>query len=216
MANIFAPNGFVESYRLGGAPTEQPNKRYILNTNSTPIYFGDPVSASGGYIQQATAGTTPIVGVFAGCTYNSAAAKKIVSFRAWLGLTADVVLPASGATGYEVSCLVVDDPLMVFKVQSQQITPGTPAGTPPYSPALIGQNVQFSYANPPSGQPNALVGNSVASIDISTVAGTTTLPFRIVDIVRDPPGGPGTDATSAGTYFYVAFNNQAFKQLAPA
>ena len=46
MANIFAPNGFVESYRLGGAPTEQPNKRYILNTNSTPIYFGDPVSAS--------------------------------------------------------------------------------------------------------------------------------------------------------------------------
>jgi hypothetical protein len=46
MANVFAPYGFIESYRLGGAPTEQPNKRNILSTNSTPIYFGDPVIAS--------------------------------------------------------------------------------------------------------------------------------------------------------------------------
>lgn len=211
MANTFAPFGFIEAYRLGGAPTEQPNKRYILNTNSNPIYFGDPVSASGGYIQAATAGTTPIVGIFAGCEYNSVAQKKWYSFRAWLGLTGDVALPTGGATGFEVVAKIVDDPLMVFKVQSQ-LSGG--AYVPPFGPSLVGQNVQFSYAN---ATPSSLLGNSVASIDISSVAAqATTYPFRIVDFIRDPPGSNGTDYTTVNPYFYVAFNNQAFKQLAAA
>ena len=210
MANTFAPFGFVEAYRLGGAPTEQPDRRYILPANTTPIYFGDPVTASGGYIQQAVAGTGIIVGIFAGCSYNSVSMKKPFWSRAWLGLTSDV----SGTTGFDVQAYVVTDPLMVFKVQSQQTTIGTPAGTPPYTAGLVGANINFTYANAPAGQPSSLVGTSAASVDITTATtATTTLPFRIVDFIRDPPGAPGTDNTSQYAMLYVAFNNQAYKQL---
>ena len=216
MANTFAPFGFIQAYRLGGAPTEQPNRKYISSTNTTAIYFGDPVSLSSGYIVAATPGTTAIDGIFAGCSWNSSAAKKVIYNRAWLGLTSDVVLPSSGATGFEITATIVDDPLMVFKVQSQQTTTGTPSGTPPYGPSIIGQNVQFATTNAPSGQPSSLLGNSVASIDVSTAATTTTLPFRIIDLIRDPTGAPGTDFTAVNALMYVAFNNQAWRQLGVA
>lgn len=60
MANTFAPFGFAESNRLGAAPSYQLSSRTILSTNTTAIYFGDPISqATGttgigtGYIQAA-------------------------------------------------------------------------------------------------------------------------------------------------------------------
>lgn len=41
----------------------------ILSTNANPIYTGDPVVLSGGYIVAATAVAGPILGIFNGCRY---------------------------------------------------------------------------------------------------------------------------------------------------
>ena len=68
MANTNAPFGFAESSRLGAAVNYQMSTRNIATTNSTAIYFGDPVSlATGttglgtGYIKQASASQTQSV-----------------------------------------------------------------------------------------------------------------------------------------------------------
>ena len=65
MANILAPFGFADSRRLGAAPNYQLSYRLIKSTNTTPIYYGDPVQietgttgTSDGYIKQAVPAAT--------------------------------------------------------------------------------------------------------------------------------------------------------------
>ena len=53
MANILAPFGFADSRRLGAAPNYQLSYRLIKSTNTTPIYYGDPVQ-----IETGTTGTS--------------------------------------------------------------------------------------------------------------------------------------------------------------
>lgn len=60
MANTLAPFGFADSRRLGAAPNYQLSYRKIISTNTTAIYYGDPVTIetgttglSDGYIKQA-------------------------------------------------------------------------------------------------------------------------------------------------------------------
>jgi hypothetical protein len=65
MANTFAPNGFQQYQGTGSSPTYEQTQLAIASTNTTPIYFGDPViQATGttglgtGYITQAAAQVT--------------------------------------------------------------------------------------------------------------------------------------------------------------
>lgn len=203
MANTFAPFGFAESHRLGAAPDYQMSKRWINSGNSNPIYFGDPVAMvpGSGYVAQATAGTFQIAGVFAGCEYISKAAKKPIWSPWWPGLTTDVVLSGSG---FDVQAKVLDDPLLVFRVQ----TNGT------LTLAMIGNNAQFAYGLSGSPAPNQMTGVGNACLDIVTApAATATFPFRIVDAIRDPPGVNGTDITTPYAWAFVTFNNQDYKAL---
>ncbi len=62
MPNTFGPNGFQQYQGTGSSPTYEQTQLAISSSNTTPIYFGDPVqqsvSATGvgtGYIQQANA-----------------------------------------------------------------------------------------------------------------------------------------------------------------
>ena len=62
MANTNAPNGFSQYSGTGSVPTYEQVQMAIAATNTTPIYFGDPVvQATGttglgtGYIAQAAA-----------------------------------------------------------------------------------------------------------------------------------------------------------------
>ena len=72
----------------------------------------------------------------------------------------------------------------------------------------VNANVQFAY-----GTGNTANGISGAYVDISVTPTTTnTLPFRIVSLVTQPPGAPGTEA-GAYNYVVVAFNNVSTKQL---
>lgn len=192
MANINAPFGFQHVGNNSGAtPSFQNSVRKIASGNTTPIYFGDavvPVTGSAtGYITQATASTVALAGVFVGCMYFSTSQQKVINSRYW---------PGSDATG-DVTAYVIDDPNARFKVQSGS------AGLP-FS--KIGQNVQLNV-----GTGNAITGFSGMYVESPNT--TSTLPFILVELVTDPSGVNGTDATSAYNQVIVQFNNEIFRQL---
>lgn len=198
MVNTLAPFGFAVSHRLGAAPDYQQSKRYVAYNNPTSIAFGDPVvQLATGYIAQATAASgIQVAGIFLGCEYNSVSQKKWFSSKNWPA-TSDVSIGPGGATGFEVAAKICDDPLTVFKVQANgQLTL-----------AMIGANVDFALGTASN------VGISGAMIDVGTVGVQTTKPFRIIDLIRDPPGVNGSDTTSPYGYALVTFNNQDYKSL---
>ena len=197
MTNVFAPFGFADSHRLGAAPNYQHSRRWISPSNATPIYCGDPVvQLSTGYIAAASPGSTQIAGIFLGCEYMSISQRKWVGNNFWPG--ADAVLSVG------VAAKVIDDPLMAFRVQGNgQITL-----------AMVGLNAQFAQPSGLNPDPHALGRSSIALDITGTVpAATNTLPFRILDLITDPPGSNGTDTTNPYNWAYVTFNNQDFKSL---
>jgi hypothetical protein len=184
MANLNTPFGFTQYRGTGSTPTYEQVTARIDPTNVTPIYSGDAVSfvsPANGYIKQATAGTAPIAGIFVGCKYLSVSAKNTVWRNYW---------PGSDANG-DVEAYVINDPNAQWMVQ---------AGATVIDQSKIGQNVQL----------NAGVGNpfnGLSGMFVENPAATATLPFRIVGLVRNPPGANGTDITSAYNKVIVAFNN---------
>jgi hypothetical protein len=196
MPNPNAPFGFADSHRLGAAVNYQMSRRWISATNPSPIYTGDPiVQLSTGYIAQAAPSATQIGGIFVGCEYMSISQKKWIAVSWWPGSDAVV-----SGTGFDVHAKIIDDPLTVFRAQGNgQITL-----------AMIGMNAQFAI-----GSGNTVTGRSGATIDITGTppAVTATFPFRIVDLVRDPPGSIGADPTTPFNWAYVTFNNQDYKSL---
>jgi hypothetical protein len=196
MPNPNAPFGFADSHRLGAAVNYQMSRRWINASNPTPIFTGDPiVQLSTGYVAQAAPGATQIGGIFAGCEYMSISQKKWIAVSWWPG--SDAVL---SGTGFDVHAKIIDDPLTVFRVQGNgQITL-----------AMIGMNAQFAI-----GSGNTVTGRSGATLDITGTppAVTATFPFRIIDLVRDPPGSIGADPTTPFNWAYVTFNNQDYKSL---
>lgn len=194
MANTFAPFGFAQASGLGSAPTYEMKSRQIALT-ATAIYLNDPVtSQSDGTVAQSAPGTTQIAGIFAGCSFISAATGQRIWSKYWPG-------SGSALANTIVTALIIDDPNAQFIVQSGN------AGTP-VTEADVGANIQFAI-----GAGNALTGLSGAYANQATIATTATLPFRIRGIVTNPPGGPGTDASSNGNWIIVAFNNVDTKSL---
>lgn len=199
MSNTFAPFGFAVSGRQDGAAWSANQTAYrILYSNTHQIYTGDVVvMLSTGYIDTLSPGTTPPLGIFAGCQYISASQGRLVSSPQFPG--------ADQITNGVVTAFVIDDPNVTFLVQS-----GWAAGSPAaVTQAMVGMNGQ--YAN---GTANTLTGQSGAYLDINaTPATTSTFPFRILSLVADPPGSNGADTTSAYNYVKVGWNNQFYRQL---
>lgn len=184
MANLNTPFGFEQYRGTGAAPTWEQVVARVAPNNTTPIYTGDPVSfdsPANGYIELSTAGTAPIAGIFVGCKYMSVSQKRTVWSAYW---------PGSDASG-DVEAYIINDPLAQFKVQAG----GTVIGRD-----KVGQNVQLNVGvgNPFTGQSGAFVENPAA---------TATLPFRIVNVVANPPGTNGTDVSSPYNHVIVSFNN---------
>lgn len=185
MANTSAPFGFRQVSGTGSAPTYEQVAMAIASSNTTAIYYGDavvPVTGSAtGYIKQATASTVALAGIFYGCQYLSTSQKRTVWSNYW---------PGSDAAG-DVTAYVVNDPNAKFVVQAG----GTNVGF-----SKIGQNIQLNVGS----------GNSASGISgmyVESPATTATLPFRVVDVVSQPPGANGTDITAAYNYVIVQFNN---------
>lgn len=198
MANNFAPFGFRPVSTSNGPINWRISTRRIAAGNSTAIYKGDavvPVTGTPtGYIAQATAGSVPLAGIFWGCQYLSTSQKRVIWSQYW---------PGSDATG-DVIAYVIDDPQARFVVQ----TSGS-------SFQITGSNTTFTYS--PVGQLAQLnVGAGSSSTQqsgmyLDTVGSTATYPFQIVDMVIDPPGSNGADATSNYNWVIVGFNNEMLR-----
>lgn len=200
MANTNSPFGFLQYYGgAGGAPTFSQSARRIASSNTTKIFFGDPVmpvvGTANGYITQGAAGTTTLAGIFVGCKYLSTSQKRTVWSRYW---------PGADATG-DVEAYVIDDPNARFIAQATGASFYNASATPTTIDSLpIGQYAQFTI-----GTGNTSTGQSAAYI--SSVGTTVTFPFIIVDYVFAPPGANGTDPSTNYPQIVVGFNNEIFR-----
>lgn len=196
MANTNAPFGFRQYQGgAGGVPTFAQTSRRIASSNSTPIYYGDPVmpvtGTANGYITQAAPGTTTLAGIFVGCKYLSVSQKRTVWSNFW---------PGSDANG-DVTAYVIDDPNSRFVVQGNGTTFNIGGTLTTYTSSPVGQYAQFAI-----GSGNTATGMSGAYLN--SLGTTVTFPFVVVDLITAPPGGPGTDPTSAYNWVVVGFNNE--------
>lgn len=173
MASTASPYGLKPVNELGGLPYAGSTRQYVIDPAGTAsnIYNGSPVYVNAdGYLAVATAtgadattngfpvGTanTGIVGVFVGCQYINAQGQVIYS-----------QYYPTGTTGV-VNAYVVDDPNVVFQVQSAgQVTQ-----------AAVGANLFFSTGAVATGSTST--GNSTASVVAGSSAVTTTAAFRVV------------------------------------
>lgn len=185
MPNIQAPFGFRQWSGMGATPTYEQTTRLIASGNGTAIFNGDPVvSLSTGYITRATAGTTQIAGIFIGCKYLSTSQKRTLWMPYW---------PGSDAAA-DVEAYIITDPNAKFLAQAGGAATAIVLGN-------VGNNVNFGL-----GTGNTSTGNSGAFADQTTIATTATLPFRILQLVQDPPGSNGSDITTGYNYVVVGFN----------
>jgi hypothetical protein len=190
MANTNAPFGFQQYSGNGSAPTYEQVAVQIAY-NAPAIYNGDPVEpdANGQVVRSdGTIAAAGIAGVFVGCKYLSVSQKRTVWSNFWL--------PGDIASNQTVEGYIINDPNAKFVVQT---------GATGATQSTVNLNVTFDI-----GTGNNANGLSGAFVDVSTAAVTTTFPFRVVGLVQDPPGAPGTEA-GAYNRVIVAFNNVTTK-----
>lgn len=191
MANTASPFGFRFAFNVDQRTQNAATAtRQIDPTYATAIYRGDPVtSGTDGYIIRASAGTTQINGIFAGCKFYNPSLKQMQWSPYWPG--------TSIGSSYTVEAYVINDPGAVFMVQ---------AGATAIGLAHIDANVQFNL-----GTGSAATGQSGAYVESPN--STSTLPFRVYGLITSPPGLNGTDPTTGYNNLLVTFNNQDFKSL---
>jgi hypothetical protein len=190
MANTQAYNGFSQYSGNGSAPTYEQVVATIQSTNTTAIFYGDPVEPNAaGYIIQGT-GSASIAGIFAGCKYLSVSQKRTVWSNYW---------PGSDNNG-NVEAYVVNDPNAIWTVSGD-------SSTSLWVQAAINANCGYAI-----GTGNTATGVSGAYLDSTTINTTSTLPFRVLGYVIDPPGANGTE-TGAYRKIIVAFNSVSTKTL---
>ena len=140
MSSTSAPFGFRPSYHNSGQM--RPKAYTIASTYAANIFSGDPVKLTdNGVIELGTSdgtrsGTTDgvlLLGIFAGCQYNDANGRPVVS-PFW----------PSGATGTEIVAWVYDDPETLFDVQ--YTNPGTPGVTTVQT--AVGEECDWTVASP--------------------------------------------------------------------
>lgn len=189
MANTNAPFGFRQRSGNGSAPTyEQAAGNCVYNASA--MFFGDPIEPNAaGYLVVGT-GSSTIAGIFQGCKYLSVSMKRTIWNNYWPG--SDV------ASGQFPEVYYINDPNARFVAQSDAT-----------GIALADVNSNIGYT---IGTGNTNTGISGAALSAATINTTATLPFRILGLITDPPGSPGTEA-GAYNWVLVGFNSVATKQL---
>lgn len=181
MANTNAPFGFSVCGSINGPVNFSMYDRKISSAYTTAIFYGDAVQpiigSATGYIGQGTGSTTPLAGVFLGCSYQSVSQKKTVFSNYW---------PGSDAAG-DVTAKICSDPNTLFLAQAG----GTSIGF-----SDIGQNAQLAV-----GTGSTVTGWS--GMYITSVGTTTTYPFIIYDV---PSAAVDPVATTAYNWVIVQFN----------
>lgn len=171
---VAAPYGFKPVNLLGGQVFSGSTRSWPIPYGyATNLFFGDFVQLSRGFVNRAAVSTGTGLnlthGVFLGCSYTDPATKQKRFSQYW---------PASTLAGDAVA-IVCDDPDTVFKAVMVTTQGGTTVGSA--SLAIVGQNLAASDL---AGNVNT--GNSSNGVLAATTTPvTTTLPIRIIDVVRE-------------------------------
>lgn len=188
MANVQTAFGFRHiGFLSGGSPDYQLATRLISSANTTKIYRGDPVNKIGttSYIQQTSATNSTLVGVFDGCVYVPVGGGTPQWSPFWPGTA------AQDATAY-----IINAPNALFLAAALNTAVVTSA---------LGQNIGFVIGTGST----AGGGFSGATIDQSTLAVTTTLPFQVYGLYQGI--GNGSDPSTAFNWAVVTFQNMEFR-----
>jgi hypothetical protein len=186
--SVNAPYGFVPINRLDGMAYAGATRQFPV-TQAGAMYFGDLIELDvGGIVGTSTSLTGGAkIGVFVGCQYTNTQGQTVQA-QYYPGSAA-----ATNAIAY-----VVDDPYAVFKVA---VT--TSAGAISFvTQAAVGTNVTAL-----AGTPNALSGNSGASILNTSPANTNTFPLRVV------AGVPETATDDGFTEVIVKINLHQYNTI---
>lgn len=211
MASVASPYGLKPINLIGGHPFPGGAAReYLVAADTTAFYVGDLIQlTSAGLPQRRVSGdnspvavkipatsadaTAGIMGVCVGVRYVNPVTKQSL----W-----GQYLPANATTaGYtDIYVLVNDDPNQIYQIQGSAALGTFNSGTNGSGwPGVIGKNAAIGWG----GSPNTTTGLSdvrlVVGSNGGSLAATSTLALRIIDIVR------GTES-DAFPEFLVKFN----------
>lgn len=181
------PYGFRPVNLIGGQVFAGSTRNIPIQYNyQTSIFYGDFVVIANGFITRAAVTNASsgnlVTGVFLGCTFTNPTTKQKQFAQSWTG----------GTLAGDAMAIVCDDPDTVFKAVMVTTQGGTTVGSG--SLAIVGKNLVASdlastgtYAN---------TGNSSNGVLAATTTPvTTSLPIRIIDVVRDT----ATSVTATGS-----------------
>lgn len=194
MANINAPKGFIPVRHMNGSPWNGLTKYFLIpSSDATAIFVGDLVKHAG---SSGAAGTV-VSGVDCEGIPTAALATAGTTGQDLLGpVVGFLVDPTNLAQKYRLAstariALVCVDPSVVFEVQEDAVGSNLAATD-------IGSNIPYTTT---SG--NTSTGVSKMEIDSSAVATTSTLPFKIVGLVKRPDVAFGTSSTDHAKFEVV-------------
>lgn len=199
MANTQSAFGFKHvGFLSGGSPDYQLTGSGLLiqSTNTTKIFFGDPVqkaNATSAYIVQgaggtATTGTAIIQGIFQQVQYVPSGGGSPTWGPYW-----------PGAANADANPYLITAPNALFLAASLLTAIAT---------ANIGQCIGFNIGTGST----AGGGYSGATLDQSTATSvTSTLPFKVVSLYQGV--GNGSDPSTNYNWAIVTFNNQIYRTL---
>jgi hypothetical protein len=188
------PVRYLNGTSWNGALTEYP----IASGYATSLFTGDPVlPLADGTIGVGTAGAV-CLGVFAGCRYTDT--NGVLQYKKhWVASTTVM-------TGTTAFAQIIDDPNMVFSIQE---TDGSGAAGTPL--VLTAVNLNLNFYRPAATAAQLMTGTSLASLDNSTEATTSTLNFRLLGLDTRPGNVVGNFAN-----WLVTWNSHALKSVGTA
>jgi hypothetical protein len=174
-----APYGYKPLNLIGGQVFSGSTRNVQIQYNyGTAIFFGDAIKEVNGFVTRASIASATTAnqttGVFLGCYYTSPSTKQ----RLW-----SQYYPGSILAG-DITAIISDDPDIVIK--AVMCTGTSVIGSA--AQVMIGSNV--GGITTVAGNTNT--GDSANSILVPASLSTATLPFRVVDIVRDTAVNLGT------------------------
>jgi hypothetical protein len=201
-----APAGFLPVNLIGGRVFNQAIRQIpIASGYAQNIGYGDLVTytTDGTIVRVDTSAgakaafASAPVGIFLGCQYNQTTGLKY---------TLDSQYWPTGTVASDAKAFVCEDPDAIFLVTLTNAS-GVAYTSGGATQANVGENIGYYE---PSTFVNTVTGNSNVSANLASSATTSTLPFRIVDVVRDTALSDGSFQQVLVTYnFGLHFYRQA-------
>lgn len=191
-----APAGFSPINLLGGRVYNAAIRQIpIASGYAQNIGYGDLVTytTDGTIVRVDTSSgakaafATAPVGIFLGCQYNQTTGLKY---------TIDSQYWPTGTAATNAKAFVCDDPDAIFLVTLTNAS-GVAYTSSGATQANVGENIGYYQ---PATPVNTTTGNSQISANLASAATTSTLPFRIIDVVRETALSDGTFQQVLVTY----------------